>query len=54
VPEVPGGGNIIFYIDVCLRYRVGEYYCVHWCVSELQCEGIITMYSVVFLMYLVR
>jgi len=43
--EVQVGGNFTVYIDVCLCTEWGKCYCVQWCVSEVQREGNVTVYS---------
>ena len=53
--EVQGGGNVIVYSDVCLRYRVREMFlCTVMCFPEVQVEGNVTVYSDVCLRYRVR
>jgi len=42
------------YNDFCLRYRVGNYYCVKFCVSLIQSEGNIIECSGMCLRYRVR
>ena len=52
--EVQCEGNVTVYSDVCLRYRLGECYCVQRCVSEVKGERNVTVNSDECLRYRLR
>jgi len=54
VSKVQGDGINIEFRYLCLRYRVGNYYCVEICVSEIQSEGNFNVCSIVCLRYCAR